>query len=76
MCEQLKNSTVTSNYIEEEIEIDVKYIKETEEMKIIVDSGAPMSIVSEKWLEKYLEEMKVGKLRHGKKSCLRKFRFE
>ena len=52
-----------NNFGEEEIEIDMKYIKETAGMMMIVDSGVPMSIVSDKWLDKYIEGIRLrGKL--------------
>ena len=46
MDDILTKCTVTSNIIEEEIEIDVKYIKEIEGMKMIVESWEPILIVS------------------------------
>ena len=42
---------------------------------MIVDSGAPMSIVSDKCLDKYIEGMKVDREEIEKKICLKKFRF-
>ena len=47
----VRYSEMESNFIEEEYDVDVRYVDETEGLKIIVDSGAPMSIVSAGWLE-------------------------
>ena len=45
------------------------YVSETEGFKMIVDIGAPLSIVSNKWLEKYIDEMKVDREDIEKRSC-------
>ena len=43
-------STITSIFGH----VDVRYVDETEGLRMIVDSGAPMLIVSAGWLEKDL----------------------
>ena len=45
----LKNSmTVESNFIEEEIALNLMYMKSNEGFKIIVDSGTLLLVVSKK----------------------------
>ena len=45
-----------NNFVEEYIMVDVKYVKEAESLKMIVDSGAPLLKVSERWLKKYIKQ--------------------
>ena len=45
-----------NNFVEKESVIDVRFVNETSGMKTIVDSGAPYSITSNKWMAKYMEE--------------------
>ena len=45
-----------NNFLEEEIIVDVKGVKEAERLKMIVDSGAPLLKVSERWLKKYIKQ--------------------
>ena len=40
--------------------LDVSYVKETGGLKIIVDSNALLSIVSDRWLKKYIDEKVVN----------------
>ena len=54
---KLNKCTVVNNFVEQEIEVDVRYIKETEGLKIIVDSIAPLFNMSQKWLNKYVEKI-------------------
>ena len=61
MKEEMMKISLDNNFLEEEYDVDVRYVDETEGLKIIVDSGVPMSIVSAGWLEKYLREMGVDK---------------
>ena len=44
----LKKNPANLKYVEEEVGMDVKFIDEKAGMWMIVDSGAPLSIVSEK----------------------------
>ena len=41
---------------------------------ILIDSGAPKSVVSKEWIEGYLKDMKVDESEIEKKSCCRRFR--
>ena len=62
--EKLKGG-ITSNHVEEEFEIDMKYKHEKEEMQILIDSGASISIINDRLLDKYREgkglDIEVGK---------------
>ena len=46
-----KYASLNECYVEEELMVDVKYVRQTKSLKMIVDSGAPLSIVSERWLK-------------------------
>ena len=46
-----KFAALDNNYVEEEITVNIRYVSKTEGLKIIVDSGAPLLIVSNGWLE-------------------------
>ena len=46
-----KSPVLNNNFVEEEIIVHVKYVKETSGLNIIVDSSALLSIVSDKWLK-------------------------
>ena len=46
MNEKIKKMALDNNFVEEEYAVDVTYVNESEGLKMIVDSGAPMSIVS------------------------------
>ena len=50
-------------------------MNELESLRMIVDSGAPMLILSAGWLEKYLREMEVDARDVEERSCNRRFRF-
>ena len=41
---------------------------------MLIDCGAPKSIVSVKWLEEYLREAKVNEDEVRRKNCARRFR--
>ena len=64
-----------NNFLEEEIIVDVKGVKEAERLKMIVDSGAPLYIVNERWMKKYIEEKEVSVEELEKTCCDRRFRF-
>ena len=53
----------------------MRYVDEMEGLKMIVESGAPMLIVSVGWLENYLREMGVDKKDVQEKRCKRRFKF-
>ena len=44
--EILKNKLISTQFVEEEIVIDVKYVNKGEERMMSIDNGAPKSIVS------------------------------
>ena len=44
--EILKNKLISTQFVEEEIVIDVKYVNEGQERLMLIDNGAPKSIVS------------------------------
>ena len=70
-----KCPVLNNNFVGEEYTVDVRYVNESDGLKMIVDSGAPMSIVSAGWLCKYLKEMEVDEKDVEEKSCNRRFRF-
>ncbi len=50
---------INTRYVDKEIVIDVKYVNEGQERVMLIDSGAPKSIVSSRWYEGYLKDSKV-----------------
>ena len=60
--------------MEEEIIIDVKYVSAGSEKMMFVDSGAPLSIVSSRWLEGYLRVAKGSNEDVKKRIYARRFR--
>merc|ERR1711881_564968 len=50
-----------SHFVEEEYVMNVRYVNETKGIQMIVYSGAPVSIATSKWMEKYLNEMEVDR---------------
>ena len=60
MKEILKTKLISTQFVEEEIIIDVKYVNLGAERMMYIDSGAPKSIVSKKWLGGYLKDAKVS----------------
>ena len=57
--EMVKKLTISTKYVEEEIFIDVKYVEKEIKNVMIVDSGAPVSLMSSAWFRNYLRETKV-----------------
>ena len=55
--------------------MDVKYIKETEGLQNIMNSGATLFIVSYKWLGNDVKGIEVDKEDIEERNCLRIFRF-
>ena len=47
-----------NHFVEEEYELNVIFVDESKGIQMIVDSGAPVSIETSKWMERYLNEMK------------------
>ena len=59
MEEMMKKITINTKFIEEEIVIDVKYVEKDIENMMVLDSGAPVSLMSSAWFNNYLKEAKV-----------------
>ena len=72
--EMLKKVTINTQYVEEEIFIDVKYVQKETDNSMIIDSGAPVSLLSSTWLRSYMQEAKVGKESIRQTSSNRRFR--
>merc|ERR1712030_266132 len=54
--EMLKKVTISTQYVEEEVFIDIKYVQKKFDNSMIIDSGAPVSLMSSAWLTNYIEE--------------------
>ena len=65
---------VSTKYVEEEFVIDVKLVNNDKEFRMIIDSGAPVSLASKEWFEKYVEEKKVDEEEIKKTESFRRFR--
>ena len=70
----MKNKLVNTQFVEEEIIVDVRYVNARAERMMLIDSGAPKSIVSSRWLEGYLRDGKVSNEDVKKGTCARRFR--
>ena len=70
----LKGKVINGHFVEEEVIVDVKYMNAGAPRMMLIDSGAPKSVVSKEWIEGYLKDMKVGEDEIEKKSCCRHFR--
>ena len=59
LLDELKKAkeNCVNHLVAEEFEKNVRYVDEAKGMNIIVDSGAPVSIATRKWIEKYLKTM-------------------
>ena len=55
----LKNKLISTQYVEEEIVIDVKFVNDGSDRRILIDIEGLRSIVSSKWLNVYLQDAKV-----------------
>ena len=73
MEEILKGKVINGNFVEEEVVIDVNYMNDGAAKMMLIDCGAPKSVVSKKWIEEYLREMRV-KEEDIERSCCRRFR--
>ena len=65
---------VSKKYVEEEIVIDIKYVEKDVENMMIIDSGAPISLVSLAWFEEYVKVAKVDEKEIKKCESFRRFR--
>ena len=73
MLDELKKDRVC-NFVEEEYEVNIRLVNEAKGMQMIVDSGAPMSITTTKWMDRYLKSMGVKENEISEKACNRKFK--
>merc|ERR1712090_11523 len=72
--EMLKQVTINTQYVEEEYCIDIKYVQKDFDNTMIIDSGAPVSLISTAWLANYIEESKVDNGEIVRTSSSRRFR--
>ena len=70
----LKKVTISAQYVEDEVFIDIKYVQKEMEDSMVIDSGAPVSLVSSTWLKNYVKEAKVEDENVVKASSNRRFR--
>ena len=68
--------TINTQYVEEEIVIDIKYVNEGKERMMLIYSGAPKSIVSSRWFEGYLKDARVDEESVKSKDCAKSFRIK
>ena len=73
LTETIKKSIISPKFVEEEIVIDVKYVENDNEIEhmMVIDSGAPVSLVSSDWLKQYLKEAKVDNKEVKKAAAIR-----
>ena len=76
LLDELKKAKANcvNHFVEEEYEVNVRFVDEAKGMNMIVDSGAPVSIATSGWMEKYLKNMEVRKEEITENECKRKFR--
>ena len=72
----ITSPVLNNNYGEGEIEINIRYVSNRTGLRMIVDSGAPFSIVSNKWIDRYVKEMEMVMEDIDEKSCRKHFRCE
>merc|ERR1712237_300771 len=72
--EMLKKVTISTQYVEEEVFIDIKYVQKEIDNTMIIDSGAPVSLMSSAWFANYTAEAKVDNEEIVKSSSKRRFR--
>ena len=69
-----KNKLISTEFVEEEIVIDVKHMNKGQKKMMLIDNAAPKSIVSSRWFDGYLQVVKVDEESVKRKSCARRFR--
>ena len=74
MKEMLKGKVISGHFVEEDVVIDVNLINDGAARMMLVDCGAPKSVVSREWIEGYLKDMKVDESEIERRSCCRRFR--
>ena len=65
---------VNTQFVEEEMIVDLKFVNAGAPRMMLIDSGAPKSVVSREWIEGYLKDMKVSEDEVRRKSCYRRFK--
>ena len=70
----LESKLMNTQFVEEELTVDVMYVNEGAPKMMLLDSGAPKSVVSKEWIESYLKDMDVKEEEIKRKSCYRRFR--
>ena len=58
----------------EEVVVDVNLMNEGAPKMMLIDSGAPKSVVSREWIDGYIKDMKVDESEIERKSSCRRFR--
>ena len=55
LLDELKKdkANCVNHFVEEEYEVNVRFVDKTKGMNMIVDSGSPVSIISSKWMKQY-----------------------
>jgi len=74
MEEMMKKITINSKFVEEEIVIDVQYVEKDIENMMMINSGAPVSLVSSDWFKQYVKEAKIDDEEIKKSSSAWRFR--
>ena len=74
MRDMIKGKVINRHFVEEDVIVDVKFINAGAPRMMLIDSGAPKSVVSREWIDGYLKDMKVDESEIEKKSCCRRFR--
>ena len=70
----LKNKVISTQFVEEEIVIDMKFVDDGSDRMMLIDNRAPRSIVSSKWFNGYLKDAKVSEEEVKKKAYTRNLR--
>ena len=74
MSEILKKSTINTKFVKEEIVIDIKYVEANIENMMVINRGAPVSLVNSAWFKQYVKEAKIDDEEIKKSSSYRRFR--
>ena len=72
--EIIKGKVINGHFVEEEVVVDVNLMNEGVPKMMLIDSGAPKSVVSREWIDGYIKDMKVDESEIERKSCCRRFR--
>ena len=72
--EMIKGKVINGHFVEEEVIVNVNLMNEGAPKMMLIDSGAPKSVVSREWIDGYIKDMKVDESEIERKSCCRRFR--